>query len=208
MQAPDSEIQHIVNKAVARFDCNSPGVLVAFLSEVLQWNRTLGLVSRKDPVAASERLLFESLELARELRLERERIVDIGSGAGFPGLVWALTMPGLEVTMIERRERRALFLERACRTLPAPNATAMAMDALVAARSAEFQGAFDLAVTMAVGDPSSLAGAIEPMLAADGRLASTIPGASTPPPQIGRALHLERRSEGEFGCYVIYRRGV
>jgi 16S rRNA (guanine527-N7)-methyltransferase len=208
MEAPNSDIQHIVNKAVARFDCDSPSLITAFMSEVLQWNRTLGLVSRKDPVAASERLLFESLELARELGLERERIVDIGSGAGFPGLVWALTLPRLEVTMIERRERRALFLERACRTLPVPNATAIAMDAVVAARSPDFQGAFDLAVTIAVGDPSSLAGAIEPMLATNGRFASTIPGASTAPLRIGRALHHERRIDGEFGCYVIYRRGV
>src|SRR5436190_2023435 len=136
MEAPDSEIQHIVNKAVARFDCDSASLLTAFVSQVLQWNRALGLVSRKDPAAASERLLFESLELARELGLERERIVDIGSGGGFPGLVWALTLPRLEVTMIERRERRALFLERACRILPVQNATAIAIDALVAARSA------------------------------------------------------------------------
>lgn len=179
-----------------------------FLSEVLQWNRALGLVSRKDPLAACERLLLESLELAHELGLEHGRIADIGSGAGFPGVVWAASFPRVEVTMIERRERRALFLERTCRTLPVENAAAVTMNALDAARQPEFQRAFDLSVTMAVGDPSTMAHAIEAMLAPNGRFASTIPAAIPAAPRIGAALELERRVEGEFGCYVIYRRGV
>lgn len=177
-----------------------------FVSEVLQWNRTLSLVSRKDPAGAVERLLFESLELAHELGLEHGRIADIGSGAGFPGIVWALAYPRVEVTMIERRERRALFLERVCRTLPVESAAAVTLDALDAARRPDFQNAFDLAVTMAVGDPSTLAPAVEAMLTTRGRFASTIPASSQVPDRIGSGLKLERRIDGEFGCYVIYGR--
>src|SRR5258706_16434525 len=124
MQEPRAEIEATVNKAVMKFDCESPGLVAAYLSEVLQWNRTLGLVSRKDPLAVCERLLLESLELARALHIQNARIADIGSGAGFPGIVWALNFPRVDITMIERREKRALFLERACRTLPLDNATA------------------------------------------------------------------------------------
>lgn len=208
MQAPPPDVQSIVDKAVARFHCHSAELLAAYLSEVLHWNRALGLVSKKDPLAACERLLFESLELAHELGLEHGRIADIGSGAGFPGIVWAATFPRVEVTMIERRERRALFLERTCRTLPVENAAAVTMDALDAAGQPEFQHAFDLAVTMAVGDPSAIAPAVEAMLAPNGRFTSTIPAASPAEARIGAALQLERRVEGEFGRYVIYRRGV
>ena len=181
---------------------------MAFLTDVMQWNETLSLVSRKDPLTALERLLLESLELAHELGLEHGRIADIGSGAGFPGIVWAVSFPRVEVTMIERRERRALFLERTCRTLPVENAAAVTMDALDAAKRSEFQGAFDLAVTMAVGDPTVLAPAVEAMLTPEGRFASTIPAQSVAPPRIGSALQLQRRVDGEFGCYVIYARNV
>jgi 16S rRNA (guanine527-N7)-methyltransferase len=208
MQVPSNQVQSIVNKAVTRFHSHSGELLAAFLSEVLQWNPTLGLVSRKDPVAACERLLFESLELARELGLEHGRIADIGSGAGFPGIVWAAGFPRVEVSMIERREKRALFLERTCRTLPVENAAAITMDALDAARQSEFQHAFDLVVTMAVGDPSTIATAVEAMLAPNGRFASTVPAASPAEARIGASLQLDRRVEGEFGCYAIYRRGV
>lgn len=208
MQAPPPEVQSIVDKSVKRFHAHSAELLAAFLSEVLHWNRALGLVSRKDPLSACERLLFESLELAHELGLEHGRIADIGSGAGFPGIVWAASFPRVEVTMIERRERRALFLERTCRTLPVENAAAVTIDAQDAARHEEFQHAFDLAVTMAVGDPSTMAPAVEALLAPNGRFASTIPATTPAAPRVGAALQLERRVEGEFGCYVIYRRSA
>lgn len=208
MQAPNPEAQSIVNKAVARFDCGSPELLASFLSEVLRWNPTLGLVSKREPVAACERLVLESLELARILKLTTGRIADIGSGAGFPGIVWALDLPTLEVTMIERREKRALFLERTCRTLPLSNATAVALDARDASRQPEYSHSFDIVVTMAVGDPGAIADAIEPMLKSGGRFASTIAATATATDQIGSNLRLERRLDGEFGCYAIYRSGV
>jgi 16S rRNA (guanine527-N7)-methyltransferase len=191
-----------------RFDCGSPELLASFLSEVLQWNPTLGLVSKREPIAACERLVLESLELARVLNLTRGRIADVGSGAGFPGVIWALNLPEVEVTMIERREKRALFLERACRTLPLTNATAVALDARDAARSPDYTAAFDLVVTMAVGDPAAMAVAIEPLLKNPARFASTIAATNTAPGVVGSKLHLERRVDGEFGRYAIYRVGV
>lgn len=208
MQTPDQSVQAVVNKVVNRFDCDAPERLAAYLADVLEWNQSIGLVSRKDPLAACERLLLESMELVRVLGFERGRVADIGSGAGFPGIPWALNSPLIEVTMIERREKRALFLERVCRTLAIENATAVAMDARDAARRPDLQGSFDLIVTMAVGDPSSLVTTIEPLLKANGRFASTIPAAATTPAQIGTQLILDRRVDGEFGCYAIYRRGV
>jgi 16S rRNA (guanine527-N7)-methyltransferase len=174
----------------------------------MQWNPTLGLVSKREPVAACERLVLESLELARVLNLTRGRVADVGSGAGFPGVVWALNLPDVEVTMIERREKRALFLERTCRTLPLANATAVALDARDAARQPDYTASFDLVVTMAVGDPTAIASAVESMLKGGGVFASTIAATAVASEHIGSTLHLERRIDGEFGCYAIYRGGV
>lgn len=185
------------------------GPLVAYLSEVIQFNHALGLVSRKDPVAACERLLLESLELARVLEIQgEERVADVGSGAGFPGLVWALTFPRLRVTMIERQEKRALFLERMCRSLQVSNAAAMGLDARDVSSRTEVQHTFDLVATIAVGDPSILGPIVEPLLVAGGRFVSTIASRTSPPDQVGARLHIERRLEGKFGCYAIYRCGV
>src|ERR1700680_4361045 len=50
-------------------------------------------------------------------------LVDLGSGAGLPGVVLALLLPDVEVTLLERMERRAAFLQDCVRVLGLPNAT-------------------------------------------------------------------------------------
>lgn len=209
MNDPAEDVQLIVNKAVAQFGCNAPASLARFLSDVLEWNSALNLVSRKDPLAACERLLFESIEFGRLLDVERAGpTLDVGSGAGFPGLVWALVFPGLEITLVERREKRALFLERAARALGAGHVTVIARDLRDVAADAELGGAFDLVSAVAVGDPAAIADDVALLLKVGGRFASTVPRGTPPAATIGAGLHLAERVEGKFGCYTIYRRGV
>ena len=209
MPVPAEEIQLIVNKAVTQFSLVSPAILVRYLSEVLEWNSVLGLVSRKDPLGACERLLFESIELGQLIEVERSgRAADVGSGAGFPGLVWALTTPSLKIVLIERREKRALFLERTSRTLGATNVTVMASDLKDVSRETSLLGVLELVSTVAVGDPADIVEDVEHLLVAGGRFASTIAREAQAPLRLGVSLLLERRVEGKFGCYVVYRRGV
>jgi 16S rRNA (guanine527-N7)-methyltransferase len=54
------------------------------------------------------------------------RIVDIGSGAGFPGLPLAVALPGVELRLLESSARRCAFIERACSAAGVHNATAVA----------------------------------------------------------------------------------
>jgi 16S rRNA (guanine527-N7)-methyltransferase len=186
-----------------------PVTLSGYLAEVLDWNPKLGLISRKDPLAACERLLFESIELGQLLGLESTlRIADVGSGAGFPGSVWALLHPHLQLVLIERREKRALFLERTCRKMGATNAAVVALDVRDVVTDPEQANIFDLVVTMAVGDPSVVGHEAERLLKEGGRFASTISREIPPPARIGARLQLEQRHDGKFGCYAIYRSGV
>jgi 16S rRNA (guanine527-N7)-methyltransferase len=207
MSTPPEDAQSIVNKSITRFEIAPSPALATYLTQVLEWNSTLGLVSRKDPIAAVERLLLESIELGRLLALEGNlRIADVGSGAGFPGVVWALLHPQLHLTLIERRQRRALFLERVCRTMGAGNVRVLAHD--LHDVSPELANEFDLVVSMAVGDPASIGSDADRILVKNGRFASTISRETAPPVSITNRLRLEQRHEGEFGCYVVYRCGV
>jgi 16S rRNA (guanine527-N7)-methyltransferase len=209
MPAPEEEAQLVVNKAIATFSFGAPPTLARYLSEVLEWNSVLALISRRDPLAACERLLFESLELGQLLDIgSAGRVADVGSGAGFPGLVWALMFPRLEVVLIERREKRALFLERTIRKLGATNVSVVARDLGDVSRETSLPGTFDLVTTVAVGDPTDVADDVERVLKSNGRFASTIAREAHAQAQVGSSLILERRLDGKFGCYAIYRRGV
>ena len=84
-------------------------------SELRRWNRRISLVG---PVARDlvvERHYGESLEGLRFLEGNKGALVDLGSGAGFPGLVLAAARPDIRATLVEARERKWSFLESVCR---------------------------------------------------------------------------------------------
>lgn len=94
--------------------------LFAHYRELRRWSPTLSLVG---PAAADdvvERHYAESLEGVPLIPPEARTLVDVGSGAGFPGFVLAAALPELEVTLVEPRERRWAFLRAARRRAALP----------------------------------------------------------------------------------------
>lgn len=94
--------------------------LFAHYRELRRWSPALSLVG---PAASSdivERHYAESLEGVPLIPAEARTLVDVGSGAGFPGFVLAAALPALEVTLVEPRERRWAFLLAACRRAALP----------------------------------------------------------------------------------------
>jgi 16S rRNA G527 N7-methylase RsmG len=114
----------------------------------------------------------------------------------------------VDVVLIERREKRALFLERTSRALGAGNVAVLPDDLGHVSRETPPDRAFDLVTTVAVGDPARLAADVERMLRPGGRFASTVSREAVLRTGLGAHLELLDRIEGKFGCYAIYRRGV
>ena len=161
-----------VEDLAPRFEAKT---LRVYVEELVHWNPQLGLVSKRETPRVVARLLRESVLLwdfvagaAPPPGGRVRRVLDIGSGAGFPGLVWSLLDPGLSIELLERKERKAAFLERVIARTANENATATAADLRDFARQADRREAFDLAVVMAVADPSALASFVEPLLRAPG----------------------------------------
>lgn len=103
-----------------------------------------------------------------ELR-EAARIADIGAGAGFPGLVLAVALPGAQVDLIESVGRKCEFIRRAADEADIPNATVRNL------RSEEWAGAegweaYDVVTARAVGRLSTLAELASPLLKPNGVL--------------------------------------
>lgn len=88
--------------------------------ELVRWNRTLSLVGPGTAVDAVARHYGEALAALPLLPAGARSAVDVGSGAGFPGLVLAAARPGLDMTLIEARERKWSFLLAASRRASLP----------------------------------------------------------------------------------------
>lgn len=88
--------------------------LACYLDLLLRWNRRINLTGHRDPRQIVRRLFGESLYLTRVVDL-RGWLVDVGSGAGFPGLALKLAAPELRVTLIESRGKKGAFLKEVVR---------------------------------------------------------------------------------------------
>jgi 16S rRNA (guanine527-N7)-methyltransferase len=121
--------------------------LVDLLSE---WSTRINLTGHRSPAAIVEGILGRALGLSTILAPEGA-IVDLGSGAGFPGLPLAILRPGLSVTLIESRARRHHFQLHATRRLGLTNA----FPALGRAEELEARR-HDVAVAQAVGPPEEV----------------------------------------------------
>jgi 16S rRNA (guanine527-N7)-methyltransferase len=99
--------------------------LLTYVVELRKWNRHVNLIARKTDVKEIiEKHFLDSLTLLFFLRRDcqyRETLLDVGTGAGFPGLVLAIALPQLQVVLVEPRSKRASFLRHIVRLLTLAN---------------------------------------------------------------------------------------
>jgi 16S rRNA (guanine527-N7)-methyltransferase len=94
--------------------------LFAHYGELALWNRRTNLIGPGTAGEILARHYGESLAALPLLPAGARRGLDLGSGAGFPGIVLAAALPGLEMTLAEARERKWAFLAAAARRAALP----------------------------------------------------------------------------------------
>lgn len=93
--------------------------LRAYVALLLRWNRAINLISARDVPLVWSRHVADSLQLGTLWGARPERAIDLGSGAGFPGLVLAIAY-GVPFDLVEQDQGKAAFLREAARVTNAP----------------------------------------------------------------------------------------
>jgi 16S rRNA (guanine527-N7)-methyltransferase len=133
-----------------------------------------GLVARPDPALIEDCLvLLEHLGDAR-------RVVDVGSGAGLPGLPLKIARPDLELTLIEADQDKAAFLVHACARLGLDGVEVVAGRAEEAGHDPRLREAFDVAVARALAPMPVLAELCLGLVRVGGRLLAQKTGSEDP----------------------------
>ncbi len=103
--------------------------LTLYVVELQKWNRRINLIARKTGVVdIVERHFLDSLTLLPFLTTTGEKdkiLLDVGTGAGFPGLVLAVARPDLQIILVEPRAKRVSFLRHIVRSLQLDNVEIM-----------------------------------------------------------------------------------
>lgn len=105
--------------------------LLAYQDWVAKWNRVYNLTALRDPQEMLTHHLLDSLAVVQPLRRHlaqhlaqrdaQPRLLDVGSGAGLPGVVLAITCPELDVSCVDTVAKKALFIQQVAAALRLPN---------------------------------------------------------------------------------------
>lgn len=104
--------------------------ILLYCRELSKWNKRINLIARNTPAAEIlEKHFLDSLTLLPIIDLyggTSATLLDVGTGAGFPGLVLAAARSELQVTLVESRQKRVSFLRHIIRTLQLANVKVIA----------------------------------------------------------------------------------
>lgn len=138
------------------FDNHQSEQFLQFISMIREWNDKINLTAILDDEGIAIRHLLDSLTLVQHLdRLTSKgpdalRLIDVGSGAGFPGIPLKLVRPGLEVVLLDSLRKRTAFLEAVVKSLGITGIKVLHGRAEDAARLANLRERFDAATARAV----------------------------------------------------------
>ena len=138
--------------------------LLVYLAELMKWSRRVNLIARDTPEAqVVETHFLDSLTLLPFLDGAGEvHLLDVGSGAGFPGLALACVRPDARFTLCEPRQKRVSFLRHVVRTLGLANVEVVAER--IEAHLADWPGRFTHITSRAVAEPAAFLPLVRPLV--------------------------------------------
>ena len=144
---------------------------VRYRDELLRWNTRVNLTAITDDKEVIHKHFLDSLSILKYITLkDGDSVVDVGTGAGFPGIALKIYVPGIRLTLVEASQKKASFLKFLVSQLSqTANVTVLAERAEVCARQRTHIGAYDWVFTRYVATVADSADYCLPLLNAEGK---------------------------------------
>lgn len=127
---------------------------ILYMDNLIEWNKKINLTAIKEEKDIIVKHFIDSILIEKEVI--GNKLIDIGSGAGFPGIPLKIVRNDIDVTLIDSVNKKVLFMQDSIEKLKLDNIVAIHCRAEDYAHNKEYREAFDVATSRAVANMSTL----------------------------------------------------
>ena len=140
-----------------------------YIDLILQWNKRTNLISRKDESKIFENHVMESLAFLLSFELSpNAKVIDVGSGAGFPALPISLIRSDVNFLLVESKRMKSLFLKEVISELKLTNVEVLCERVEDLVQKSEYGSRFDFAFSRAVASLTVVYGWVKKLIKLNG----------------------------------------
>ena len=147
-------------------------MLRGFYENLIEWNKVMNLTAITDREEVYEKHFLDSLSMQKALPADFDgkgmKLIDVGTGAGFPGMPIAIFYPALQVTLMDSLNKRTRFLQDTVEKLHLTNVEVIHSRAEDLARNPAYREQFDLCASRAVANLATLSEYCLPFIKTNG----------------------------------------
>ena len=138
-----------------------------YMNLLIEWNQKMNLTAIVEPKEIIVKHFIDSLTILKYLKKDKT-VIDIGTGAGFPGIPIKIVREDLEITLLDSLNKRINFLNEVIKELGLTNITAIHARIEEVAKNKKYREKYDVATSRAVANLTTLSEYVLPMVTVKG----------------------------------------